>query len=276
MQHHLQNWYFAFQVVFVLLVTAVGSSLFLTATRLVNRPMEVFTLLADSLPQATHFYLNFFVVQAGAAAMELLRPVPLLKYCIFKRIYEPETARELAEPEDQDYNGMGSRSARLAMLLVTALVFCTLSPLITILAFAHFALRRLVYGYLFVYAETPKPDLGGTFWCTQLKHVQQGLVLYIVVMTGVLLKRASSPIPAVVAGSSFVYWAISYNGFRRILRWETLPFEEIAKADVFAGGADQPRVPVGGMCYKQPELPPPDVKVTKVEPKRPWHVFGAC
>ena len=33
-------------------------------------------------------------------------------------------------------------------------------------------------GYLLVYSETTKPDLGGEFWCLQLQHLQKGLFLY--------------------------------------------------------------------------------------------------
>merc|ERR1719387_2184624 len=58
-QHKLQNWYFWFQVIFVLLVTTLGNSLFDTMLSLVNHPTLIFELLAHRLPLATHFYLNY-------------------------------------------------------------------------------------------------------------------------------------------------------------------------------------------------------------------------
>merc|ERR1719329_1149503 len=100
--------------------------------------------------------------------MILLRYVQWGKFKMFETLnrHEPEEARgkiahDLAEPEDQDYYGMGSRSARFTIMLVIAIVFCTLSPLMTVLALINSGLCRLFYGYLFNYAETVKSDLGG-------------------------------------------------------------------------------------------------------------------
>ncbi|CAE8619687.1 unnamed protein product, partial [Polarella glacialis] len=45
LQHRIQQWYFYFLVVFVLLVTAVGDSLWRQATNLMQRPMEIFSIL---------------------------------------------------------------------------------------------------------------------------------------------------------------------------------------------------------------------------------------
>lgn len=60
LQLQLQTWYFYFLVVFVLMVTAIGSSLFYTLSRLVEHPAKIFSLLANTLPYSTHFYLSHF------------------------------------------------------------------------------------------------------------------------------------------------------------------------------------------------------------------------
>jgi len=54
-QKALQNWYFAFQVVFVIMATAVGTNINGFMAMLVTAPIESFGVLADSMPQATHF-----------------------------------------------------------------------------------------------------------------------------------------------------------------------------------------------------------------------------
>lgn len=82
------------------------------------------------------------------------------------QVCSEDTARIKAEPEDQDYygdmarwgvkasgllklaipscsaKGMGSRSARHTLIAVTGLVFCTLSPLITVLCFINGSLDQ--------------------------------------------------------------------------------------------------------------------------------------
>jgi len=251
-QLRLQRWYFQFLLVFVLLVTAVGSSLLETSAELIRHPMSVFDLLAVSMPQSSHFYMNYFTVQWTTHAMNATRYVNLLKYLAFGRFYIQAQAKEKSEPEDQDYFGMGSRSARFTLLFVVALVFSTLSPLLAILGIVNFALCRMIYSYLFCFAETRKPDSGGYFWCTQLKHSQQGLFIYVALMTGVLLQKAYSVIPGIIAGSSFALLLYYYEQFK-LLRWEHLEFADVKEYDSLPGMLrDSTRI-----SYKQPELPPP-------------------
>merc|ERR1719498_2224735 len=109
-QHRLQIYYYWFMVIFVLLVTAIGSSLLSTMKHLVNHPTMIFGLLADKLPCATHFYLNFMAMQWLVHGMNLTRYVQLMKFKMFGAIMDEDKAKQMAEPEDQDYYGMGARS----------------------------------------------------------------------------------------------------------------------------------------------------------------------
>jgi len=257
LQHKVQIWYYYFNLVFILLVTAVGSSLLATVDSLLEDPTSVFKLLASTLPTASHFYLNLYPAQWTTQSMEFMRYVPLTKWIAFNRLLgDEEKAHDKAEPEDQDYYGKGSRSARFTIFLVIAVTFCTLSPLMIVLAFIHFALIRLWYGWMFVYAEIPKPDLGGAFWHSKLKHVQQGVFIYIVLMAGVLYYRGTDEktgegpgsIPGFIAGASLLYMYKSYTRFDRHFHWEQLPFEDIRD-----DGTHKKRAPRRA-TYQQPEL----------------------
>merc|ERR1719277_2623260 len=111
--------------------------------------------------------------------MNLTRYIALGKFIMFKKLYETEEeARQACEPEDQDYYGMGSRSARFTINLAIPIVFGTLSPPTMALAFINFCVCRLVYGYLIPFAESKKPDTGGYFFALQLKHIFVFLMLY--------------------------------------------------------------------------------------------------
>ncbi|CAL1129548.1 unnamed protein product, partial [Cladocopium goreaui] len=285
-QHYIQQWYFYFLVVYVLLVTAVGTSLWDRVRELVENPTAILKMLAQSLPAATHFYLNYVPLQWGTHGTNMLRYMNLFKFLGFRKVCSEETARTKAEPEDQDYYGMGSRSARHTLIAVTGLVFCTLSPLITVLCFVNGAVCRFLYSYLFVYSETKKADLGGVFWITQLRHIQQGVLIYIILMTGVLLERANSIIPGVIAafrpqqdqwadlsqvfsakitdpypflwdglgtasrtqGSSAVVWLYTYRRFNHAFHLENLPLK-----DIKASASVEKRLSVKKQ-YVQPEL----------------------
>mmetsp|Transcript_42313 Transcript_42313/g.74197 ORF Transcript_42313/g.74197 Transcript_42313/m.74197 type:complete len:833 (-) Transcript_42313:144-2642(-) len=247
-QHQLQHWYFYFQVTFVLLIFCIGNSLFSTYLKLVKNPTRAFGLLASTLPQAAHFYLNFFPLQWVAHTSHLCRYINIVKFWFYSRSYPEAKAREFSEPEDQDYYGMGARSARFSLLFVTALVFCTISPIICLLFLVDFQLCRTFYGYLLVFAECRKTDTGGCFWITQMKHVQHGMFLYVTLMVGIFCERAGAYGPGLVAAFSYLYLVASYRKFDQQFKWVRLPLEETVKLDISGVKPD----PVG--TYAQVDL----------------------
>ena len=72
-QHKLQAWYFLFQMVFVVLVTTVGKSVVSRFRALLEDPTSATEIMASSLPNATHFYMTYLVLQWTRHAMEMLR-----------------------------------------------------------------------------------------------------------------------------------------------------------------------------------------------------------
>jgi hypothetical protein len=246
-QTRLQKWYFWFQIVFVILITAIGESVVEFTTTIFTDPIAVFGMLAETMPHATHFYMNFLVLQWTTHAMNLLRYVPLSKFLGFRNIFEEEEARAKAEPEDQDYYGLGSRSARFTINMVIGIVYSTLSPTVALLAAMNFACCRLFYGYLIPFAETKKPDLGGVFWVTMLEHVFIGNCIYCVLMTGVLFGRAPTGTPGIMVAPTIFYVLWSLGRFKEAFSWENLPFEVVAEP------SEVKKRPMVGE-YVQPEI----------------------
>mmetsp|Transcript_26940 Transcript_26940/g.77301 ORF Transcript_26940/g.77301 Transcript_26940/m.77301 type:complete len:764 (+) Transcript_26940:48-2339(+) len=226
-QLKLQRYYFAFLVTFVLLTTAIGNSIYPRAVEIYQNPPRLLGILADALPSATNFYLDYMLVQVMLHGVNLTRYVQLMKWWSFKLVLGPKRACELAEPEDQDYYGIGARSARWALDLVIALVFCTLCPLITFVTMANFAVGRGAYGYLMVFAETRKADLGGPFFVQQLYQVQFGLGFYSLLMIGIFLRRAQHWGPALISFGAMIYVIYSTWRFSQCFLWENLPMMDI-------------------------------------------------
>jgi len=231
------------------LVTSVGSSLTHTTKVLIRHPLRICTLMADTLPSASHFYLNFIVFNWGTHVMNLTRYFNLLKFLALRSVYKEERARELSEPEDQDWYGIGGRSARFTETMVIGLIFCNISPLITLLTLINFSICRVVYGYLLVFAETRKPDLGGYFWVRQLDHLQKGLLIYLLTMVGVIFRMGRTRHPALVALSALICWALGNRRFHS-MRWESLPLQELNDSNQCL---DQSRES-SRTTYVQPEL----------------------
>jgi hypothetical protein len=251
-QHFMQTNYFRFLLVFVLLVTCIGGSLLTTTQTLIKNPTSIFHLLAVSLPPVSHFYLSYLPIATTAIAMEFMRYVTWIKFHGLSHFYDTETARDMAEPEDQDYYGIGARSSRNTIMLVVAIVFSTISPVTFVVTIVYFAAARFFYDYLFVYAESIKGDLGGEFVVTQLEHIQYALYLYVGLMTGLLHERAANKWPAVI---SFAAFGLVYACKRRFEnkfmgQFTSLPFTEIQKGL----GLNARKLPKED--YYQPELGP--------------------
>jgi hypothetical protein len=248
-QHKVQVWYFWFQVVFVILATAVGQDALGFTKTLFTDPFAIFSLLATTMPYATHFYMNFMTIQWATHAMNILRYVTLAKFQAFKKLFKDEDkAKAKAEPEDQDYYGIGSRAARWSITMAIVIVYGTLSPSINILGWITFWIMRMIYGYLIPFAETKKADLGGVFWVTMLKQLYVANFIYVILMTGVLLERSDSWIPGMVSAAGLVWVWHGMNKFESSFAWEKLPITEMLD--------DAPKVTQRTLDghYKQKEL----------------------
>mmetsp|Transcript_132332 Transcript_132332/g.329973 ORF Transcript_132332/g.329973 Transcript_132332/m.329973 type:complete len:1032 (-) Transcript_132332:273-3368(-) len=229
-QHQLQKFYFFFLIVFQLLVVSMANSLFNAVMDTISDPLSLVDRLSKGMAQTTHFFLNIYASQWTVIGMEHTRAIQLIKYHLWKKMTStPHEAIAGAEPEDQDYYGMGARSARYTSLFVIGLAFASLCPLICFMAFVTFAIMRVVVGYQVVYAETKKPDLGGDFWVLSLVHLQLGLLIYISCMTVMLLRKAGTHHPALLAGTAFFYVLESILTFQGRFHWKSVCHTELVK-----------------------------------------------
>lgn len=261
LQTYIQDWYFYFLVMFVLLVTGLGTSLWDRLVQLAHSPVSGLDFFWSAMPRCTHFYMNYVVLNCVTQGLVLTRYVNLIKFLGWRVIMDEQAARERSEPEDPNFFGIGSRSARFSLVFAVCLVFSSLSPLITVLGIMYFSLNRVYYGYLLVFAECRKADLGGVFWQQQLKHVQVSVYIYIALMSGVCSARAPTWYCALIPLSAGVFHSIACMRFKQ-LQWHALPYE----ATVQLGEEDEDGTPpaqsmdmtaTGGaeeVAYCQPEL----------------------
>jgi len=143
-QIETQNWYFWFLFFFVILVTAIGQGFTDFIEQVSESPFDLPLILADKMPAATHYYLTYLCLQWVTHGMNLTRYIQVGKFVTFSKFLDEEDARAMAEPEDQDYYGMGSRSARFTTNFLIALIFGTLSPLMSLLGWINFFVCRVL------------------------------------------------------------------------------------------------------------------------------------
>jgi len=254
-QLRLQSWYAMFLIIFVLLVTTLGRGLTTTVASILKDPSSLAKTLSSNLPATSHFYFNYVVLCWFTLVVELLRVTNLLKWLFFRHAcgFTADVAKAYCEPEDQTSYGMGSRTALAVLMSAITFSFCTTSPLILPLAVVYFILADVVYGYLLIFAESKKPDLGGEFWMQAVQQVLMILLLYVIIMSSVLLaKYPDSWLPAATAAAALL---VLYGAWRRVnnLAFESLPLEELVKASRAKQAEKKQRI-IGQ--YVQPELKP--------------------
>jgi len=255
-QYDLQKFYFFFLLVFQLLVVSMANTLVGAVRSTILNPVSLVERLSGGMSQTTTFFLTIFASQWTVIAMEHTRMVQVIKYYMYKRMsMTPVEAIASSEPEDQDYYGMGARSARYTALFIIGLAFVSLCPVICVLAFIMFTLMRLVVGYQVVYAETKKADLGGKFWVLSLQHLQFGIIIYICGMSGVLAERSLTWKPMLLSICAVFYMLESMWVFKGKFHWESVSHEEVVKTQRREeAGVDYRYRAAMRDTYLQPEL----------------------
>merc|ERR1712137_340296 len=164
-----------------------------------------------------------------------------------------ENSRHRSEPENQDRCGMGVRSAHASINFQIVIIFSTIQPVIVVVGALSFLVSRIVYGYVVVFAETPKHDIGGWFWAAQMTQIWQGLFIHIVLLAGVLKLKSGSWIPVVIVTPALLCLWYLAREFETRYTWKRLPLDEGVNCES-RGEEYEPEFME--MHYRQPELLP--------------------
>jgi len=71
-EQQCQNWFFAFQVIQVFLITTFTSGAAAVASQIVTDPTLAVELLSKNLPKASNFYISYFILYGLANAARYL------------------------------------------------------------------------------------------------------------------------------------------------------------------------------------------------------------
>jgi len=230
-QLHLQTWYFWFMVVFVVLVSSIGRGLIPRTLEILSQPTHTIATVAENLPSVSNFYLGYILVRWTSHGLDITRYIQVIKYLCWRAVYKPAQAVEMAEPENQDYYGIGARSARWSIDMMIGIVFCAINPLITVLVYINFALSTVLYSYLSVFAETKKHDLGGYFFEQQLLHLQVAILLFAVLMSALFFRLVTSPLLMLFVSLTVPYTLWCYRDLFNLIKWDTIPYLEVVSEE---------------------------------------------
>ncbi|KAJ7359243.1 hypothetical protein DFH08DRAFT_769128 [Mycena albidolilacea] len=183
----LMTRFFLFQVVHSFLIVTISSGIAASLQGLLKDPSSVPTLLAQKLPAASTFFLTYTLLQGlSGTAGGFLQIVPLVVYYV-KLFLLGSTPRSVYGIKYGARSvAWGTTFPGITLLVVIALVYSVISPIINGFAcFAFFAFYQL-YKYLFLwqFEQPPSSDTGGLFFPKAITHIFVGLYIQQVCMAG--------------------------------------------------------------------------------------------
>ncbi|TKA83076.1 hypothetical protein B0A55_00936 [Friedmanniomyces simplex] len=180
-----QSWYFAFQVIQVFLVTTFSSGAASVVTQIVQNPISAPQLLAKNLPNASNFYISYFVLFGlMTAALQLLSVVPLLMTVILGRILDKTPRKMYNRYVSLAGIGWGSFYPKYTNLGVIALAYSCIAPLVLGFATVGFGLLYLAFRYNVLFTLGTQVDTKGRAYARALQQLTIGIYLAEVCLIG--------------------------------------------------------------------------------------------
>ncbi|KAJ6538712.1 hypothetical protein B0H10DRAFT_2448676 [Mycena sp. CBHHK59/15] len=143
-------------------------------------PSSVPTLLSQKLPQASTFFLTYIILQGlSGTAGGFLQIVPLVIYYV-KLFILGSTPRSIYGIKYGARSvAWGTTFPGITLLVVIALVYSIISPVINGLACFTFFMFYQLYKYLFLwqFEQPPSSDTGGLFFPKAITHLFVGLYI---------------------------------------------------------------------------------------------------
>ncbi|ODQ64315.1 DUF221-domain-containing protein [Nadsonia fulvescens var. elongata DSM 6958] len=194
-EHTTQNYYFAFQVIQVFLITTISSTATAVIPKIIDNPSSAMNLLAEKLPVASNFYIAYFLLQGltfpGGA---LLQIVPLILFKALGFIFDNTPRKKWTRYNILDSTAWGTIFPIYANLVVIALVYSTIAPLVLIFAALAFFLVYIAFLNNLTYTNMPSDDRG-IYYPRAIYQTFTGIYLNEVCMLGLyVVSKSYGPI----------------------------------------------------------------------------------
>lgn len=220
-EHFTQSAYFAFLVVNGFLVTALSSSAAATVTKIINDSSAVLSVLAQSLPKSSNFYISYLILQGlTVAGGALFQVVGLFLYFILGRLFDKSLRKKYARFSGLGSMAWGTTFPTFTLLVTITLAFCIISPMILLFASVAFCLIYVAYCHNLTYCFVESADSRGSHYPKALFQTFTGLYLGQVCLLGLfIVGKGWGPIVMQAIGLGFTIFCHIHllNAFERLL-----------------------------------------------------------
>lgn len=258
--------YFLFQVLNVFLVTTIAGSIFDTIATIVEHPESAFEMLGNSLPRMSSFFITFVTIKAFfGLGLELVRTMSLAQAMIrFFIIPDPtlRTARSIVfgmrAIDDPGWFPFHKILAQDLLVVVIAVVFAVVAPLVLLPCVAFFIFSRIMWTHHHLYVYESCFETGGQFWPKIFRRFIFGLIIAQMTITGqFILKEARHEAYATIALMFMTYLFLRSTRARYDPTSSTLPLEVATVMDISITQEEEARKRAQEHSKMEPNLRPP-------------------
>ena len=150
-EYRVQNYYFAFQVLQVFLINTLASGIIGSLKTILATPSMAPSLLAQGLPTASNFYINYFILQGlGVVSTILVAIAGLLVFVLLGKLLDKTPRKMLTRWISLIAPGLGTVYPIYTNLFVIAIAYSVIAPLVLIFAAVGLMLFYMAYRYEFL------------------------------------------------------------------------------------------------------------------------------
>lgn len=218
-----QSWYMAFQVIQVFLITTFSSGASSVVTSIINDPSSATTLLAQSLPKASNFYISYIIVQGlGIAAGNLLNIGSLVMLTVVGKFLDKSPRKMFKRFITLAGLGWGSLYPQFGNMGIIAITYSIIAPLVLGFATIGFGIVYLAVRYNTFFVLTNNIDTRGRAYAKVLQQLMTGVYLSEVCLIGLFaINTAPGPIVlmAVFLGATIIYHAMTRHALKPLMEF---------------------------------------------------------
>lgn len=191
-----QNSYFLFQVVQVFLVTTLSSAASSAVKQIIDNPTSAPSLLAQSIPKASNFYIAFMILQGLAiSAGALLQIVGLIVFKVLGMLLDNTPRKMFKRWTSLSGISWGTVFPLFTNIAVIAITYSVISPIVMIFATIGFSLLSFAYSYNLLFVSSESIDTHGLVYPRALYQTMTGVYLAEICLIGLFaLKAAIGPL----------------------------------------------------------------------------------
>lgn len=198
---HVQNSYFAFQVIQVFLVTTLSSAVASSIESILNltSPSAITNFLATNIPKASNFYISYMLLQGlSVSAGALLQIAGLIVSKILSFILDSTPRKKWNRWTSLSGLGWGTVFPVYTNIVVIALTYAPIAPLILGFATIGLTLFYLAYKHNLLFVYDNSIDTKGMVYPRALYQTLTGVYLAEACMIG-LFAIGTAPGPIILS-----------------------------------------------------------------------------